>query len=336
MSDPSVRTYVSRSEGMVRPADVATISLFGTFLGKLPKGVQKRIMASSMADAPYMGFVVEPYATFLCFELTDLARAERLVPPAYRIVPTRVFADGEPRPTVIVGAFNVHTSAFWGTRLELYVVAEHRETGLLSWIIVDYATNTLSFDPGQGFVSGNATPCVVTSTHRGTVLVDAETADARVAVEADLRAGVEVPLDDRLWIEGNLSIDYGADLADPDSVPFGIVFDPAEMERALRIPRPSVELHALRWLDGLYDPEPFDVAVFPYAQHFVTTGVPKALGLRTREDLLAAVADLNAAPPERGFESESIWRAMGIGMAVSATITWGAVGYLLVQLLTGS
>ena len=45
--------------------------------------------------------------------------------------------------------------------------------------------------------------------------------------------------------------------------------------------------------DGALDPMPFEVACFPYAQHFVTTSVPTATSMRTGEDLEKAVNEIN-------------------------------------------
>lgn len=336
MTDEVVNTYAKRSEGMIRPSDQAIITVFGSMLGRLPLGVQKHIMESSAKNNPQMGFIVDPYAFFTCHEITDLERAQRLLPDGYRIVPSRIFADGEAKPYLIFGAFTVQTSAFSGSRVEMYIVAEHIASGLLSWVIADYDTNTLSFDPGQGMVGANADRCVVTTTHRGKVLVDvtSKVSSRRIAVTADVRAGVEVPLDQRLWIEGNLSIGYGGELDDGKSEPFGVLFEPGEMEKALRIPMSSVEIEELTWHEGLYDPVPTEVACFPYAQHFITSGVPMSTGLRTHEDLDRAVAEINAGPQGKGFESSAITRSMLIGAAISNVITWSSVLWILVHLWT--
>ena len=67
--------------------------------------------------------------------------------PDYVLVPTPMFANGEPRYAAILGAFTVHTSVFWGCRVELYLVAENTRTGMLTWVICDYESNTISYDP---------------------------------------------------------------------------------------------------------------------------------------------------------------------------------------------
>ncbi len=46
----------------------------------------------------------------------------------------------------IVTMFRIHTSVFWGARTEFYLVAENTETGLLSWIMCDYISDTISYD----------------------------------------------------------------------------------------------------------------------------------------------------------------------------------------------
>ena len=71
----------------------------------------------------------------------------------------------------ILGAFNVHTSVFWGSRVELYVIARNTRTGMLSWIICDYESNTISYGPGQGFSTSSTSRAVVTTSHAGEVIV---------------------------------------------------------------------------------------------------------------------------------------------------------------------
>lgn len=96
-------------------------------------------------------------------------------------------------------------------------------------------------------------------------------------------------LDQPLWIEGNLSVDYGGRLLEPDSVPFGLIFDPGEMERALQIPLEAVTIEANTFGAGFLSPEPLEAACFPYAQHFLTTSFPEESPIRDREGLEAAL-----------------------------------------------
>jgi hypothetical protein len=99
-------------------------------------------------------------------------------------------------------------------------------------------------------------------------------------------------LDQRLWVEGNLSVDYGGELQQCTK-PFSLVFDPKEMAQALKLPLDDISLCTNTFGAGALDPMPFEAACFPYAQHFVTTSVPTATSMRTAEDLEQAVTELN-------------------------------------------
>ena len=53
-----------------------------------------------------------------------------------------------------------------------------------------------------------------------------------LSLVADMTSAVRTPLDQRVWVEGNLSVDYGSDLQQ-STKPFGLIFDPGEMAEAL-------------------------------------------------------------------------------------------------------
>jgi hypothetical protein len=241
-----------------------------------------------------MSFVVEPYCVFLAFEIADAEAAERLLPPNYSLFPSAMFSDTPKRPCAIIGAFNVHTSVFWGSRVEFYLVAENCETGLLSWIIIEYESNTHSYDPSQGFIGPSTSHSVVTTSYLGEIIVDVASAqsDNSLTLVADLKNGVLTELDQRLWVEGNLSVDYGGELQQCTK-PFSLVFDPKEMAQALKLPLDDISLCTNTFGAGILDPMPFEAACFPYAQHFVTTSVPTATSMRTAEDLEQAVNEIS-------------------------------------------
>jgi len=116
--------------------------------------------------------------------------------------------------------------------------------------------------------------------------------DNNLVLIADLNNAVLKELDQRLWVEGNLSVDYGGELQQCTK-PFSLVFDPKEMTQALMVPLDYISLCTNTFGAGALDPMPFEVACFPYAQHFVTTSVPTATSMRTAEDLEQAVNDIN-------------------------------------------
>jgi hypothetical protein len=325
--------YIKRVQNMIRPEDASIISVFGSLLGLAPVRAQKKIMESSTKKNPHMGFVVAPYALFLCHEIVDLEKAQALIPSHFKIVPSRIFADEEPRPYVIFGAFNVQASAFWGGRVEMYVIAQNVQTGLRSWVIVDYDTNSLSFDPGQGFVAPTTSRCGITSTHRGTVVVDVESRSngRRIAAEADLSRGKLAPLDQTLWLEGNLSVGYGGELSDDRGISFGLLFEPEEMASALRIPVEDVALDALSWHPDVFSAEPSVVACFPYAQHFITSQVPMGAEIKEEAELRKAVDEMNATPEDGGFSSVAIKRSTVIGSAISFLTTTSILLWLILH-----
>jgi hypothetical protein len=290
------RRFITRTETLVTPGAVATMHRRAEMLTRLPVGVQKRIVRRASGKDPHVGFIVEPFSLFLAYELTDAAAARRLLPRGYELVPSAVFAGTELRICGVIGVFNVHTSVFWGTRVELSLIAQNTTTGLLSWVICDYESNTISYDPGQGFSASSTRRCVATTSYAGELIVDVQSAHGpnQITGVADLRQGTTRPLDQRLWLEGNLSVDYGGALQAAGTVPFGLIFDPREVEQALDLPLDAVTLEHMTFGDGILAPEPFEACCFPYAQHYLTTSFPTSSPIRDREGLEQAVATLNA------------------------------------------
>lgn len=114
-----------------------------------------------------------------------------------------------------------------------------------------------------------------------------------VALTADLADGAMRPLDQRLWVEGNLSVDYGGRLAHQGSEPFGLVFDPGEMSQALHLPPDSVVVERNTFGTEFLAESPFSAACFPFAQHFLTTSYPRSSPIqdqRSLEDMVRAHA----------------------------------------------
>ncbi|WP_400999218.1 hypothetical protein [Agromyces sp. GXQ0307] len=290
------RRFITHTETTISPKGVAALYGRAEMLAKLPLGLQRRIVARARGDE-YMGFVVEPYCTFLAYEIRDEDAAHRLLPPGYRLVPTAMFADDEPRTCAILGAFNVHASVFWGVRVELYLIAEHVRTGMLTWVICDYESNTINYDPGQGFSTSTTDRAVVTTSYAGEVIVDVRSRVRAntLTLTAPLSMAAMRPLDQRLWVEGNLSVDYGGRLEHDGSDPFGLVFDPREMAQALQVPLEAVMIDRNTFGADFRADDPFSVACFPYAQHFLTTSYPRSSPIRDRRSLEDAVRSHTAA-----------------------------------------
>jgi hypothetical protein len=294
MNPNQLRRFIKMTEKMVIPEKVATTTQGSAMLRKLPLRLQRYVVDRGARTNPYMSFIVEPYATFLSFEIKNTAEMERLLPPNYGLFPSAMFTGTRKRPCAIVSAFNVHTSVFWGSRVEFYVIAENCKTGLLSWIISKYESNTHSYDPSQGFIGPSTLHSVITTSYLGEIIVDvvsARSEDSLVLV-ADMKRGEFEELDQRLWVEGNLSVDYGGELQQCTK-PFSLVFDPKEMKNALNIPLSDLAICSNTFGSGALDQQPFEVACFPYAQHFVTTSIPTATSMRTADDLEHAVNEIS-------------------------------------------
>ncbi len=295
MERPDLHRYIKTTEKLVVPSKVASTVQGMQMLRKLPLGLQRRLVERGARTNPYMSFIVEPYALFLAFEIVDPDAVKGLLPPGYDLFPSAMFEGTEKRLCAIVSAFTVHTSVFWGSRVEFYLVAENCTTGLLSWVIEEYESNTHSYDPSRGFIGPSTSHSVVTTSYQGEIIVDVASATTpnRLALTADLTNGVTTPLDQRLWVEGNLSVDYGGELQQCTK-PFSLVFDPGEMAKAMQIPVDDISLCHNTFGGSALAPMPFEVAVFPYAQHFVTSSFPTATELRTAEDVERAVEELSA------------------------------------------
>lgn len=333
MEEINTKQFIKGVERLVKPTDVVAISFLNSFTRLIPKSIQKKLMARTAQTIPHMGFVVEPYSLFLCYKLKNVALAKSLISTEYEIIKTKIFADDEPDYYIIFGCVTAHTSAFWGNRIEMYIIAENKETGLLTWVIVDYDTNTNSYDPKNGLVSASSTDSVMTTTHHGKVLVHMKRDDASrtLVVEAESTAGTMQPLDQRLWLEGNLSIDYGIRLSDGKSNVFSLQFDPLEVEQALRIPLEHVTVEENSWHPGLFEAEPTQVVCFPYAQHFVTNSYVNNNLIFTKDELITNVKELGDLSAFSGFSAKPIKRQLFIGMIVSMTISMLLFFYIIVQ-----
>ena len=84
--------FIKTTENMVVPSKVASTTQ-GMLTRKLPIRFQRYIVNRGARTNPYMSFVVEPYAVFLAFEVTDTKAAERLLPPNYSLLPSAMYSD---------------------------------------------------------------------------------------------------------------------------------------------------------------------------------------------------------------------------------------------------
>jgi hypothetical protein len=280
-------------ERLVDPISVGSIHFMQFFNNLMPTNIQKKLVESSSKKTSAMGFIVDPYAYFLCYEINNIDAANKLLPKGFKLVKCKIFNDDEPKYYGIFGCVNVRTSAFMGLRVEFYIMAEDIETGLLSWIIIDYDTNTISYDKKKGLTNPNATSSFVTTHYDGTLVANIVNKEENRSLifNSDIKKGVMKDLDQRLWLEGNLSIGYGKNIVGDNKYIFSLKFDPNEVKEALEIPLSNLDLQINNWYPNLLKDKPAKLACFPYAQHFISDSPGYSSNIKNKEELIKVVAN---------------------------------------------
>lgn len=67
-------SFAKGVENLVNPISVGTIHFIQQLNSLLPKKIQELIMKKSSQKTPSMGFVVEPYSSFLCYKIKDIIK----------------------------------------------------------------------------------------------------------------------------------------------------------------------------------------------------------------------------------------------------------------------
>lgn len=269
----NVLEYAKGVERLVDPMAVGTSHYMQTRLRKLPVWLQRKIVTSATKKADKMPFVVEPYCTFLFYEIPDPSRVQKFMPDGFVPAKAAVFEDGPEKYYGIVSMFRIHTSVFWGARAEYYLVAENTATGLLSWVMMDYISDSISYDEKHGLKSPDVKAAVMTTTCEGDFVCDMKSLDGKkkVKCQANLMKAKMKPLNQRLWIEGNTSIAYGRLAGEADGDLFSLTFYPEEMKQALEVPLADVAVaEAATATTGRFGAVLERVACFPFAQHMLS------------------------------------------------------------------
>lgn len=315
------KDFIIEVEKMIDPMDVGTVHFMQGYASMIPKKMQYQMIKSGAKQNPYMGFVVEPYSFFLCYEIIDIDYAMRLLPDGYELIKTSIFENDEPKYYGIFGTFNVHTSAFWGTRMEFYIIALNKASGLLSWVIIDYDTNTVSFDEAKGLSAQNAKDCIFCTTFAGDILLDIKnhSKNRQITAQTNLKNAQTHSIDQRLWLEGNLSITYGRDLSVQVTKPFSVMFNPDEVQSALKIPADTVSIKLDNWFDGLLADNVDVVACFPFAQHFLSDSPGHHSEIKNRDELETFIEKIDFDNVPR-YSSRKLKKSFQVGQVVSSVL----------------
>lgn len=269
----NILEYAKGVEKLVDPMMVGQSHYMQTRLNKLPVWLQRKIVTSATKKATKMPFVVEPYCFFLFYEIPEPGKVQKFMPEGFVPAKAAVFEGGPEKYYGIVSMFRIHTSVFWGARAEYYLVAKNTVTGLLSWVMMDYISDSISYDEKHGLKSPDVKGAVMTTTCEGEFVCDMESLDRKkiVKCEASLMSAKMKALDQKLWIEGNTSIAYGRLAGETDGDLFSLTFYPEEMKQALEVPLKDVRLAEARTATtGRFGAKLERAACFPFAQHMLS------------------------------------------------------------------
>ena len=335
MNQEEYNNFIKKTESLVKPKDVTAISFLSSFSKSLPKKTQHKFSKSGQKRIPYMGFIVDPYGLFLCFKITNTSAAQEMLPEGYELAETSFYKNDAKIPMAIASAFTARTSGFMGMRVEFYVIARNKETGMVSWIICDYETNTNSYDPKNGFCGYTCDPAVYTTTYLGEILVDIKnnTKNKEFVVSVDLEKGAKRELDESLWIEGNLIVDYGGELKSEFSEPFSLIFEPDMVKEGLSIPLDQVSVKANSYLGNIIDPaKPVHALIFPYSQHFIIKQDLPKYAVKNEEDLNLQARTFLSGTGFKAMSGDDIKKPIYGIFLISYLILSAVIIYLLLRL----
>jgi len=331
------RKFINKTESLVKPQDVTAISFLGDFNKIFSVKTQEKIMLKGSLKVPYMGFIVDPYCFFLAYRIKNRPAAEAMLPAGYELADSSVFKDQEAGPLVIIGAFSVRTSAFIGNRLELYLIARKKDTGRIAWIIADYETNTNTYDPKSGFSGYTSDPALLTTTPHGELYAEftGKKTGKTFSLSADLEKGKWRELNQELWVEGNLTIDYGGNLKMESSKPFSLIFDPFLMHKARDVPLENLEIRKNSYLNDIIEADGLVCAAcFPYSQHFIIKQDLEPGDVANEADLEAQTKAFLDRTGFKMMSGDDIKKPLLAGMLVSAFMTYGLIIFLVILLLS--
>lgn len=284
--------FIYGVEGLVNPIEVGTLHFLQSFSNKMPKNLQKKVVESSAKKNPLMGFIVEPYSYFLCYEIKDKEFFQSQLPKGFSLIKTKVFTDDEPKYYFIIGCFNTRTSAFFGSRVECYVIALNQKTGLTSWVIIDYLTNTISYDSKNGLTAANSDVIITTNCFEKVIVKVDNHQQKQIEFSSAIDKATEKQLDYKLWIEGNLSIAYGKQLSESGDL-FALKFNPYELQTAHEIASDQIEISVNNLYSEYVSEKPNKLVCFKYAQHFLSDSPGITSKINNEEELKAEIEKID-------------------------------------------
>jgi hypothetical protein len=305
--------FITLVEHLIEPAEVCDLYFFQHFKKLLPIPLVKRLFINTSRKTPYLGFVIEPYSLFMFYRLRDMEKARAFLPDRYELTKSAVFADEEPGYYLGTGGFSIRASTFWGARLETFLFARDKETGIISWILIDIISDTFITLPSVGMVDRSTKCAVHTTSSQGDIFLDIgeDRSGRRLRVKGNISRGVRRGLDHALWVLGNTSVAHSRALAGGKELhPFAATFDPAEMESALDIPTGDMAIRENSLFPGLAESTPCRVVCFPYAQHFAVDSYGSHTTIKNERDMAENYNRLAGLKDVKTFSTRNIKRVL--------------------------
>jgi hypothetical protein len=315
--------FIKNVENLIDPKEVSFLYFFQGFKRFLPRSLFKKLLIRTSKKTPYMGFVIEPYALFLFFKLKNIEKAKSLLPERYELKKTRIFADEEPEHYLGMGVFNTRASTFWGSRLESYLVAEDKKTGLISWIFIDILSNTIIATPSVGVADRNSKSAIYTTSSKGAILLDfkEDTTDRQIILTGNITNGRMRGLDQPLWVLGNTSIGHSKKYSDnKNDDTLAVIFDPAEVEKALEIPIEDIHLKFNTLFPDLAEPELCKVLCFPFAQHYIADSPGCRTYIKDINDMIKNYNKIADMKEMKTFSTRGIQKMLFISISLFMVI----------------
>ncbi|MFW9782435.1 MAG: hypothetical protein ACFFFB_09155 [Candidatus Heimdallarchaeota archaeon] len=327
--------FIRNVENLIDPKEVSHLYFFQTFKRLLPRSLFKKLLNKTSKKTPYMGFVIEPYCLFLFFKLKNIEKAKSLLPERYELKKTRIFADEQPEHYLGMGVFNTRASTFWGSRLESYLVAEDKETGLISWIFIDILSNTIIAVPSVGVADRNSKNAIYTTSSKGDILLDfkEDTTDRHIILTGNITNGKMRSLDQPLWVIGNTSIGHSKKFSDnKDDDTLAVIFDPAEVEKALEIPTEDIHLKFNNLFPDLAEPELCKALCFPFAQHYIADSPGCRTYIKNIDDMIENYNKIADMKEMKTFSTRSIKIMLLMGISFFMVIFISLIILLIINL----
>lgn len=312
--------FIKRVESLINPMEVSNLLFFQKLKGLLPTAVLKFMLHRASKNTPYMGFIIDPYSLFLFFKLADIELAKSMLPGRYELSKTRLFADDVPDYYMGIGNLSTRASTFWGTRMEAYLIAKDKETGLLSFIFIDILSNTIIALPTKGIADPNCERAILTTSSQGEVFFDIEEkrTKRKLQFKGIIKRGKIRILDQQLWLMGNTSIGHCKSYVKGEDIPFAVIFDPAEVKEALDIPVEDIHIKENTLFPGLARQEISAAICFPYAQHYIADSPGCYTKIKDREELISMYNRIADSGEFKTFSARTIINQVVAGIVITA------------------